>query len=442
MAESIFKIKVSNGLINIELEGKSEIVIEQFNEIRRAGLENFLTGSPIAAEAKAVVISETAKPEIAVAEKKKRGRKPKVVQQEEIKIESAPVVVEEKKAKRERAKKVEKPLPTALPETQPEPMPEAKPKRTRQPKKAAAVPEAPAEAAPVNIKKEKTVAPAKKIIAPKPPKEAKAKPIASVETKVVKEKAVKAKEPKQAKVKEPKPAKIAKVKEPKVAKVKEPKVAKARLTKKTEEAPVEVNLSKMPTLEEVCGSNRPGPEREWILTYALYASEFGKKTITRDDIVLKYEETNRKDQSKINNLTNNISNAIKKGWIENPEDKKLYITALGITMAYTIANRTAPVKEKKTGRVPKKQRAISEPTEAPIGDETNEIPMVAQPEAETQVQVAKIAKKAKSKSVKKAKGKKKPIKKPVVKKVTPPAEATTEVAGEAVTDNTPVSTEN
>ena len=423
MAESIFKIKVSNGLINIELEGKSEIVIEQFNEIRRAGLENFLTGSPIAAKAKTVAIQETAKPEIAVVEKKKRGRKPKVAQPEEIKNDTTPAV-EEKKVKRERVKKAAKPLP----EAKAEPLPAVKPERKKRTKKEVVASEPAAEVAPVEIVKEAPLPKTKKLVTPKPPKEKKAKTVASVEPKVVKEKVAKTKEPKKPKVVEPKPAKI--------AKVKEPKTSRKRASKKEEQAPVEVNLSKMPTLEEVCGSNRPGPEREWILTYVLYASEFGKKTITRDDIVLKYEETHRKDQSKINNLTNNISNAIKKGWIENPEDKKLYITPIGITMAYTIATRTAPVKEKKTGKVPKKQRLAEAPIEAPQHEKLAETPIVALPEVETPQQVAKIAKKAKSKSVKKAKAKKKPIKKAPVKKVTPPAETPVEAPKEDTTTPT------
>ncbi|HBZ66621.1 MAG TPA: hypothetical protein DEO70_07270 [Bacteroidales bacterium] len=380
MAESIFKIKVSNGLINIELEGKSEIVIEQFNEIRRTGLEKFLTGgvstkpAPKAAAPK-VVETPSIEP-INVAEPKKRGRTAKKELPARVSFLAAEAITAKKDKK--------KSLVVANPE-------KIKVKATlkkEKPLKTKSVAEVKNDV--IGTEAIKT-----KIKAPKAP-------VAKKEPKLKKE-------PVKARVKEEKAVAVKLVKE------KQPKAPKVRAPK-SKETPVDVNLNLLPSLSEVCSTNRPGPEREWILIYALYASDFGKRTISRDDIVLKYEETGRKDQSKINNLTNNIANAIKKGWIDNPESKRFYITPVGITMAYTIATRTAPIKIKKTGKVPKKPKAIAEPKievmpEVKVENEPTLIPI-----HETALQVAKKAKKAKSKSVKKAKSKKKPVRKAPVKK--------------------------
>lgn len=352
MAESIFKVKVSNGLINIELEGKSEIVIEQFNEIRRTGLENFLTGGAKEKPAKQVV-TETTGTDIPV--KKKRGRKPKAAVA--VANEVTPVVEKKQETRGRKKKVVEQPADAVA----------VAPKKRGRPRKNA-------------VAAEVVAAPKKLEKAPK-----KGKTVKSIEQII---KALKSKTPKK---------------------------------KKEEPAKVDVNLNAMPSLEDVCKRTLPGPEREWILTYALYASDFGKKTITRDDIVLKYEETGRKDQSKINNLTNNITNAIKKGWIVNPEDKKLYITAEGITMAYTIATRTTPVKEKKTGKAPKKLRSTAPVQKAPAkAAEADSQPAAETPSADAQ-KVIMTVKKAKAKTVKKAKAKKKAVKKPA-KKAEPVAE--------------------
>ncbi len=375
MAESIFKIKVSNGSINIELEGKSEIVIEQFNEIRRTGLEKFLTGganpkaAPRAAEKAAFEPAKTEGP-------KKRGRKPKNQLTPDFVLQTTEPVT---------TKKVTKNSPAA-------------------PKPATVTAGIPA----------------------KKGRPAKVKPVVDLRNDVITEEAP-SKTTKTLKAPAAKkgPAKVSTRK----AKTSVAKAIKQKPTKKSKTSakgaiPVEVNLNLLPTLEEVCNANRPGPEREWILIYALYASESGKRTISRDDIVLKYEETGRKDQSKINNLTNNIANAVKKGWIDHPGDKKFYITPLGIKIAFDIATRTEPIKVKKTGKVPKKPRVIPEPKAETIAEvKTAEEPISA-PVLETALQVVKKAKKAKSKSVKKAKSKKKPIRKTPVKVEEPKPETT------------------
>lgn len=378
MAESIFKIKVSNGSINIELEGKSEIVIEQFNEIRRTGLEKFLTGG-VNPRAALKTVEKAAFEPAKTEGPKKRGRKPKNQLTSDVTLQTTEPVTEKKNLKK----------------NSPVPKPD----------------------------KVKAGAPAKK------GRPAKVKQVVDLKNDVIGEEAIsKTTNTRKAPAAKRGPAKVSGRKaRASVVKTVKQKRTKTSKTSAKEPLPVEVNLNLLPTLEEVCNANRPGPEREWILIYALYASESGKRTISRDDIVLKYEETGRKDQSKINNLTNNIANAVKKGWIDHPGDKKFYITPLGIKIAFDIATRTTPVKVKRTGKVPKKPRAVSEPKReaTPEVKASDEVTTASAPE--TDLQVVKKAKKAKSKSVKKAKSKKKPIRKAPEKKEEPKPGTPTEI---------------
>lgn len=94
-----------------------------------------------------------------------------------------------------------------------------------------------------------------------------------------------------------------------------------------------------PTMKDIVIRDLPKTEREWILIYALYATEFGSRPIVRDDITLKYEESNRKTDIRIGNLTNNIKNMIKSGQLKYINDNEMLLTPMGIEMAKDILNR-------------------------------------------------------------------------------------------------------
>lgn len=93
------------------------------------------------------------------------------------------------------------------------------------------------------------------------------------------------------------------------------------------------------TMKDIVIRDLPKTEREWILIYTLYASEFGTRPITRDEILLKYEESNRRTDSRLGNLTNNIKTMIKTGQLKFINDDQMLLTSMGIEMAKDILNR-------------------------------------------------------------------------------------------------------
>lgn len=94
-----------------------------------------------------------------------------------------------------------------------------------------------------------------------------------------------------------------------------------------------------PTMKEIIIRDLPKTEREWILIYALYVSELGTKTLTREDIMRMYEESNRKTENRLANLSNNINNMIKAGQFKYLNNDEMLLTNSGIEMAKEILNR-------------------------------------------------------------------------------------------------------
>ncbi|MFM7854503.1 MAG: hypothetical protein ACKO96_21910 [Flammeovirgaceae bacterium] len=98
-------------------------------------------------------------------------------------------------------------------------------------------------------------------------------------------------------------------------------------------------LTDYPTMKEIVIRDLPKTEREWILIYALYVSELGTKSLRREDIMRMYEESNRKTDSRLANLSNNINNMIKSGQFKFLNDDEMLLTSSGIEMAKEILNR-------------------------------------------------------------------------------------------------------
>lgn len=94
-----------------------------------------------------------------------------------------------------------------------------------------------------------------------------------------------------------------------------------------------------PTMKEIIIRDLPKTEREWILIYSLYVSELGTKPLKREDILSMYEESNRKTDSRLANLSNNINNMVKSGQFKFLNDDEMLLTNSGIEMAKEILNR-------------------------------------------------------------------------------------------------------
>jgi hypothetical protein len=118
--------------------------------------------------------------------------------------------------------------------------------------------------------------------------------------------------------------------------------------KPADQAHTAAGNDKFPTLRDVALKQLPGPESEWILVYGFYSSSFGKMEFTRNDIISKYEETNRKTDNRINNLSNNLRIAVNKDWINSLNDKDFVLSDDGKKAAKEILSRGTSSKSKKT----------------------------------------------------------------------------------------------
>jgi hypothetical protein len=99
------------------------------------------------------------------------------------------------------------------------------------------------------------------------------------------------------------------------------------------------NNDDYPVMKDIVIRDLPKTEREWILIYALYNSDFGKNVITRDDLMNKYGESNRKTDSRLANLSNNIKNMVKAGQLKFINDNEMLLTLTGQEIAKGILNR-------------------------------------------------------------------------------------------------------
>jgi hypothetical protein len=108
------------------------------------------------------------------------------------------------------------------------------------------------------------------------------------------------------------------------------------------------------SLRDLLLKQLPKSEPEWLLVYAFYSSNYAQNEFTRDDILLKYEETNRKTDNRMANLSNNIKAVVGKDWLRSLNDKDMLVTDEGITTAKEILSRTSSSKPKKVAAKKKK----------------------------------------------------------------------------------------
>jgi hypothetical protein len=85
----------------------------------------------------------------------------------------------------------------------------------------------------------------------------------------------------------------------------------------------------------------PGAEWEWVLVYAFYATNFGQKDITREEITKYYVNTKRDAKQNINNLTQNLNSINKKGYINFLNEADFQMLDNGIEEAIKIISRTS-----------------------------------------------------------------------------------------------------
>ena len=97
-------------------------------------------------------------------------------------------------------------------------------------------------------------------------------------------------------------------------------------------------ITTAPTLLSIAIKNLPSTEVEWLVVYSYYASNFGVEIFQRKDVILKHNESNRKNKSFSNNLTRSMEGAVKTGYI-NPLNDGFHLTDLGIQKAAEVIYR-------------------------------------------------------------------------------------------------------
>lgn len=127
---------------------------------------------------------------------------------------------------------------------------------------------------------------------------------------------------------------------------------------------IPVSSTEYPTLKAIAMKNLPNSETEWIVVYAFYASNYGEKIFTREDLVNQYIESNRfNKETTRNGLSTNIKRAVVPSYI-NPLQTGYSMLDKGIEKAKEIISRTS-------GSSSKVNRKTTKPTKNQE-DQTNE----------------------------------------------------------------------
>ena len=100
-----------------------------------------------------------------------------------------------------------------------------------------------------------------------------------------------------------------------------------------------LNSKDYPIMKDIVIRDLAKTEREWMLIYALYSSNFGSDVFTREDLWAKYGDSNRKTVTRRKNLTNNIRTMVKADQIKFINDDEMLLTTNGKEVALEILNR-------------------------------------------------------------------------------------------------------
>ena len=108
-----------------------------------------------------------------------------------------------------------------------------------------------------------------------------------------------------------------------------------------------------PSLKVIVMKNLPSTEVEWVLIYSFYASNYGNSMFTRQQVLDLYDSTNRKTESRMKNLTYNLTSIVKSDFI-NPVNTSgdFSMLSTGIKKAIEILNKEsgASTKPKSKGK--------------------------------------------------------------------------------------------
>ncbi len=93
---------------------------------------------------------------------------------------------------------------------------------------------------------------------------------------------------------------------------------------------VHKDIKGFPPLKDIVLKDLPKSEPEWIAVYAYFASNAAKRTFTRDELWEQYKSSGRASESRSANLSNNIKQAVKKGWLSSVSDDAFSLLPDGV----------------------------------------------------------------------------------------------------------------
>jgi hypothetical protein len=132
------------------------------------------------------------------------------------------------------------------------------------------------------------------------------------------------------------------------------------------EIPIEditsIQDSDFPILQEVVKRDLPKNEPDWILIYCFYASKFGEKSFTEQDIKKLYEDTKRKSLNRQKNFIKNFNSVLNKQYIKNLNETEFLVKEKGIKQAATILSGQIKIEEQKNKRKTKGGKPKNEKT--------------------------------------------------------------------------------
>lgn len=126
------------------------------------------------------------------------------------------------------------------------------------------------------------------------------------------------------------------------------------------------NDEEYPPLMTLAMRRLPATETEWVVLYGFFASDFGKKIFTRQDLTRMYEETRRKSPDKTNALTSNIKSAVQSGKFNAFSDGYSMLEP-GIALAKEIMARTKPSLQSTRSKQAKEEKNDEEETASNAG---------------------------------------------------------------------------
>ena len=97
---------------------------------------------------------------------------------------------------------------------------------------------------------------------------------------------------------------------------------------------------KLPNIKDIVMKDLPKTETEWLLIYALYASEEGTSAFTAETLRQLYHDSNRFTETRNKNFSTNLKKAVTSDWFVAINNTDYVLSEVGKKAAYEILQRT------------------------------------------------------------------------------------------------------